>query len=132
MKIPPIPKFCPSVTSMRALVLSGDRPQPCGVFKEAFELIQTGELANRGIRSVAFACFPEGHPRISSELLQKALEAKLAAAAREDLGALLISQFLFDARPLLAYARFLRTKGIVAPLHRHRRTGRCRDASSIQ
>jgi hypothetical protein len=37
-------------------------------------------------------------------------------AARDDLDVLLVSQFLFDAGPLLDYVRWLRAGGIAAPL----------------
>jgi methylenetetrahydrofolate reductase (NADPH) len=100
----------------RALVLAGDHDEPAGPFKDALDLLETGLLPEHGIRSVAFACFPEGHPSIPADQLQRALEAKLATAARDDLDVLLVSQFLFDAGPLLDYVRWLRAGGIAAPL----------------
>jgi methylenetetrahydrofolate reductase (NADPH) len=100
----------------RALVLAGDRDEPAGPFKDALDLLETGLLPEHGIRSAAFACFPEGHPSIPADQLQRALEAKLAVAARDDLDVLLVSQFLFDAGPLLDYVRWLRAAGIDAPL----------------
>lgn len=100
----------------RALVLGGDRSKPVGPFKEALDLIGTGQLSEHGIRQIALACFPEGHPSIPGDELQHALEAKLAAAAQGDLDVLLVSQFLFDTRPLLDYTRGLRASGIAAPL----------------
>jgi methylenetetrahydrofolate reductase (NADPH) len=100
----------------RALVLGGDRDEPAGPFEDALDLLETRLLPERGIRSVAFACFPEGHPSIPADQLQRSLEGKLAAAARDGLDVLLVSQFLFDARPLLDYASRLRAGGITAPL----------------
>lgn len=100
----------------RALMLAGDRREPVGPFKNALDLLETALLPEHGIRSLAFACFPEGHPSIAADQLQRALDAKLAAAARDGLDVLLVSQFLFDARPLLDYTRRLRAGGIAAPL----------------
>jgi methylenetetrahydrofolate reductase (NADPH) len=100
----------------RVLLLGGDRDEPAGPYKEALDLLETGLLPQHGIRSVAFACFPEGNPSIPANQLQRALEAKLAAAARDRLHVLLVSQFQFDARPLLDYARRLRAGGVAAPL----------------
>jgi methylenetetrahydrofolate reductase (NADPH) len=100
----------------RALVLAGDPDEPAGPFKDALDLLETGLLPEHGIRSVAFACFPEGHPSIPADQLQRAFEAKLAVAARDDLDVLLVSQFLFDAGPLLDYTRRLRAAGIDALL----------------
>ncbi len=100
----------------RVFVLGGDRESPAGPLADALDLIEGADLQARGIREVVLACFPEGHPRIAPDRLQQALEAKLAACARSGLDALLISQFGFDARPLLEYARRLRARGIIAPL----------------
>jgi methylenetetrahydrofolate reductase (NADPH) len=100
----------------RALVLGGDRSEPAGPFKEALDLLETGQLSEHGLRKIALACFPEGHPTIPGDRLQRALEAKLAASAQSDLDVLLVSQFLFDARPLLDYTRRLRAGDIAAPL----------------
>jgi methylenetetrahydrofolate reductase (NADPH) len=100
----------------RTLVLGGDRNEPAGPFEEALDLLETGQLSEHGIRQIALACFPEGHPTISGDELQRALEAKLAAAAQSSLDVLLVSQFLFDAGPLLDYTRRLRSGGISAPL----------------
>ena len=101
----------------RALLLGGDCGEPAGPFKEALDLLGTGLLSEHGIRKIALACFPEGHPTIPGDRLQRApIEAKLAAAAQSDLDVLLVSQFLFDPRPLLDYTRRLRAGGIDAPL----------------
>jgi methylenetetrahydrofolate reductase (NADPH) len=100
----------------RVLVLGGDRSEPAGPFREALDLLEAQQLSENGIRKIALACFPEGHPAIPVDRLQGALEAKLAAAAQSGLDVLLISQFLFDARPLLGYVRRLRAGGVAAPL----------------
>jgi methylenetetrahydrofolate reductase (NADPH) len=100
----------------RVLVLGGDRSDPAGQFRDALDLLETGLLPEHGVRKIALACFPEGHPRIPADRLQRALEAKLAAAADSGLDVTLVSQFLFEARPLLDYTRRLRAQGVVAPL----------------
>jgi methylenetetrahydrofolate reductase (NADPH) len=109
-------RFVADAKVERVLVLGGDREDPAGPFKEALDLLETRQLSEHGIREIALACFPEGHPTIPDEKLQRALEAKLAAAARSGLNVLLISQFLFDAQPLFDYTRRLRAGGIVASL----------------
>jgi len=100
----------------RTLVLGGDRSEPAGPFKEALDLLETGLLSEHGIRQIALACFPEGHPTIPGDELQRALEAKLTATGQSGLDVLLVSQFLFDVEPLLDYTRRLRAGGIAAPL----------------
>lgn len=100
----------------KALILGGDRDQPAGDYKNALQLIETGCLEKYGIREIAIACYPEGHPRIPQEILEQALQAKLQAAKAAGLETLLVSQFLFDPQPLLSFVSHLRGKGIATPL----------------
>lgn len=100
----------------RALVLGGDRDGPAGPFMSALDVIETGLLRRHGIGGIALACYPEGHPRISDRLLDEALSAKLDAAARQGLAVQLVSQFAFEAAPVIAMARRLRAAGVSAPL----------------
>jgi methylenetetrahydrofolate reductase (NADPH) len=99
----------------RAFILGGDREAPVGPFRDALQLIESGVLQTQGLRRIALACFPEGHPRIGDDELQEALRAKLAAAKRAGLPVLLVSQFAFEAQPVLDLVRRLRAAGVSAP-----------------
>jgi len=57
----------------------------------------------------------EGHPRIPTEVLAQALSAKLAAAKAAGLEVGLVSQFCFDAKAIVAFARRLRAHGVSQP-----------------
>lgn len=100
----------------RALVLGGDRDDPAGEFDASLQLIETGLFQKHGINRIAIACYPEGHPRISDAVLEKALADKLAAAARAGLDVTLVSQFVFEPHLIAAFARRLREAGVTAPL----------------
>lgn len=100
----------------QALILGGDRDQPAGEFDAALQIIQTGLLEKHGIRRIAIACYPEGHPRIADDVLWVALRDKLDAAAKAGLETLLVSQFLFDPKPIVDFAGALREAGIETPL----------------
>ncbi|OJU37493.1 MAG: methylenetetrahydrofolate reductase [Rhizobiales bacterium 68-8] len=100
----------------RALVLGGDRDDPAGPFDAALQLIETGAFQRAGIRRIAIGCYPEGHARIPADALAGALRDKLAAAADAGLDVLLVSQFVFDAAPVVAFAEGLRRQGVAAPL----------------
>lgn len=100
----------------RALVLGGDRDDPAGSFGAALQLIETGAFQRSGIRRIAIGCYPEGHARIPADALAGALRDKLSAAADAGLDVLLVSQFVFDAAPVVAFAGNLRRQGIAAPL----------------
>ena len=100
----------------RALVIGGDRDSPVGPFAAALQVIETGLFGKHGIGGIALACHPEGHPRIPGPVLEEALAAKITAAAERELDVLLVSQFAFDSRPVVAFARRLRAAGLTAPL----------------
>lgn len=100
----------------KALVLGGDRDTPEGPFDSALQLIETGLLPNYGVKGVSLACYPEGHPRISDEVLAQALHDKLRAAKRAGLAVRLVTQICFDADVILDFVAGLREHGIVEPL----------------
>lgn len=96
----------------RALVLGGDRDQPAGEIHSALQLIDSGAFAQHGIRKIAIACYPEGHPCIEDAVLDAALMQKLESAHGQGLNVRLITQLCFDAEPIVAFVRKLRTRGI--------------------
>lgn len=100
----------------RVLALGGDRDVPAGPFTESLGLIETGTFEKHGIGHVSIACYPEGHPRIDAATLRAALKAKLAALAGRGIEGRLVSQFAFEAEPVLEFVRQLRADGIAAPL----------------
>jgi methylenetetrahydrofolate reductase (NADPH) len=100
----------------RALVLAGDRQTSEGPFECSLQLIRTGVFEANGIRKIAIACYPEGHPRIADATLDKALMEKLEAADRAGLEARLITQLCFDADTIARFVKLLRERGITARL----------------
>lgn len=100
----------------RALVLGGDADPPAGPYHSAFELIQSGLFQRHGIGRIGLACYPEGHRKIETEALDRALTAKLELARRVGLEPWLVSQFCFEAAPIVSYAQRLRAEGVAAPL----------------
>jgi methylenetetrahydrofolate reductase (NADPH) len=100
----------------RALILAGDRSEPAGDFGSSLDLLETGMLNTHGLRKIALSWYPEGHPRIPVGELVAARAAKLAAAKKADLDATLISQFCFEAAPIVAMARQIRSEGYTVPL----------------
>ncbi|MCJ9427771.1 methylenetetrahydrofolate reductase [Kordiimonas marina] len=96
----------------RALILGGDRDDSAGPYTCALELIESGILNRHGIDKIGLGIYPEGHPRIATDVLDKALDEKLAAAKAHDLETVLISQLCFDADAILKFIRTLRARGI--------------------
>jgi len=92
------------------LVVAGDRAD-CGPFRSAIDAIDSGLLWRRGIRAIAVAGYPQGHPRISNEELDRALADKIAAAEAVGLAVEIVTQFCFDGQAILDYVARLRAFG---------------------
>jgi methylenetetrahydrofolate reductase (NADPH) len=100
----------------RALVIAGDLERPAGPYHSSLKLLQTGLFQQHGIRRIGLACYPEAHHRIETEELERALLAKLELLRGAGLEAWLVTQFCFEAAPILERARRLRELGVPAPL----------------
>jgi methylenetetrahydrofolate reductase (NADPH) len=99
-----------------ALIIGGDPDHPVGPFPDAYDLLASGLVGHHGLHAVAFAGYPEGHPRIASRTLNEVLRAKVELARRQDLEVSLVTQFGFDAAPILRWIAGLRTQDIVCPV----------------
>jgi len=100
----------------RLLVIGGDRDAPAGHFHHAIEVIESGLPQNRGIREIGIAGYPEGHPRVAASEIDRALAAKIEAAAATGLGVHIVTQFAFSPAPILAFIARLRDTGIEQPI----------------
>jgi methylenetetrahydrofolate reductase (NADPH) len=100
----------------RALIIGGDPDHPVGPFPDAYDLLASGLVGHHGLGEVAFAGYPEGHPRIASRTLDEALQAKVALARRQGLEVSLVTQFGFEAAPILRWIAALRAQDIVCPI----------------
>ena len=92
------------------LVIAGDRAE-CGPFRRALDVIDNGVLRRRGIRSIGVAGYPQGHPRIGDDELNRALADKIAAAEAIGLSVEIVSQFCFDAGAILDFVARVRSFG---------------------
>ena len=100
----------------RLLIIGGDRDAPAGHFHHAIEVIESGLPQSRGIREIGIAGFPEGHPRVAQAELDRALAAKLEAAAATGLSVHVVTQFAFSPAPVLAFIARLRDGGFEQPI----------------
>jgi methylenetetrahydrofolate reductase (NADPH) len=100
----------------RLLVIGGDRDAPAGAFHHAIEVIESGLPQSRGIREIGIAGYPEGHPRVAATEIDRALAAKIEAAAATGLAVHIVTQFAFSPEPILAYVARLRERGVEQPV----------------
>ncbi len=100
----------------RAFVVAGDVGQPAGPYFDALAVIKSGLLGKHGVRHVGISGYPKGHPNFSEAVLWQALRDKHQALT--DLGHSydIVTQFGFDAKPVLDWLKKLRDAGIVAPV----------------
>lgn len=97
------------------LLIAGDLERPQGVFADTLALLETGLLAAHGLR-IAIAGHPEGHPKADQPALERALLAKAAYAHAHGVEMRIVTQFVFDAQPLIAWERRLRAIGVTLPV----------------
>lgn len=98
----------------KVLVIAGDGARVAGPFPSSLSVIESGLLESAGIRTVGVAGHPEGHPSVAGDVLAAALREKQVAAARAGLGLFVVTQFAFEAAPVLAWLQAIRLAGIDA------------------
>ena len=96
----------------RAFVVAGDPPQPEGPYADALAVIRTGLLGKYGVSRVGISGYPEGHPEIGSEKLWQAKREKQAAIADMGHDFAVVTQFGFNAQPILAWLAQLREASV--------------------
>jgi methylenetetrahydrofolate reductase (NADPH) len=96
----------------KIMLIGGDRDRAAGPFEHAIEVLESGILERAGITEIGIAAYPEGHPNISEDVLRASLRDKLEAAERIGLKAHIVTQFCFDAWPVVTWLRALRASGI--------------------
>jgi methylenetetrahydrofolate reductase (NADPH) len=87
----------------RALLIAGDVPEPLGPYADSAGLLAEDFLTGAGLTQVGLAGYPEGHPRIATAVLRRALQRKLELAARRGLGVHLVTQFSFAPNRIVEY-----------------------------
>ena len=98
------------------LLIGGDAEPPVGPFRDSLALLASGVVERHGIRRVAFAGYPEGHPLIGAHTLDAVLRAKIALAERVGLASGIVTQFGFEAEPIRRWIEALRADGIACPV----------------
>jgi methylenetetrahydrofolate reductase (NADPH) len=100
----------------KLLLLGGDTPKAAGPYADALALLNSGLIAEAGIREVAFAGYPEGHPTVDADTMIDALDAKLAAARAQGLGVRVITQFSFAPARILDFCVWLHRRAPHVPV----------------
>jgi methylenetetrahydrofolate reductase (NADPH) len=100
----------------RVLIIAGDRDTPAGPYDSSLTVMQSGILQKAGIVRTAIGGFPEGNPNISDPVLAEALTAKVNFARSAGLQLNIVTQFCFDAEPIVGWLHRIRSHGIDVPV----------------
>jgi methylenetetrahydrofolate reductase (NADPH) len=87
----------------RVLVIGGDEPKAKGPFEDSLAVIDSGILAECGVREIGVAGYPEGHPKISPALLEQSLRKKISMAGEQKLGLYVVTQFSFSPTRMVEF-----------------------------
>jgi methylenetetrahydrofolate reductase (NADPH) len=91
----------------RVLVIGGDEPKPKGPFADSLQVIESGLLAECGVREIGVAGYPEGHPKISPAALQQSFERKVQLAKDQNIGLYVVTQFSFSPARMVEFCSHL-------------------------
>jgi methylenetetrahydrofolate reductase (NADPH) len=100
----------------RCFVVAGDPPEPQGPFSDSMALIGSGVFEGAGVKAIGIGGHPEGHPIMSTEQCWAVIDQKVAAIEARGMAPLIVTQFAFDADPVLNWLEALRARGIDAPV----------------
>jgi len=104
-----------------ALAIAGGIAEPRGPFCDTASMLATGRFEARGFRRIHVAGHPEGSrdidPSGGEAAAMAALRAKAEHARRSGVEMAIVTQFVFDAAPVIDWARRLGAEGIDLPVH---------------
>jgi methylenetetrahydrofolate reductase (NADPH) len=95
-----------------ALVIAGDSDRATGPFESSLALLESGLFQKHGVVHVGVAGHPEGHPKIALSALESALAAKKSLARRSGLDLRVVTQFCFEAAPVLEWTAKIKAHGL--------------------
>jgi len=104
-----------------ALVLAGGVAEPVGAFSSSMDLLDTGVFEAAGFTRLHVAGHPEGNrdidPAGDMKNVTEALVWKQDYATNSSAEMAIVTQFAFEAAPVIAWAEGLRRDGITLPVH---------------
>jgi methylenetetrahydrofolate reductase (NADPH) len=87
----------------RVLLIGGDEPRPKGPYADSLQVLEEGVLKESGVREIGVGGYPEGHPRISLDALEKSLQRKVELAREQAIGVYMVTQFCFSPQRVVDY-----------------------------
>ncbi len=110
-------RICGEAGIERVLCIAGAVDHPVGEFSDSTQLLESGLFDKHNIKKIALAGHPEGSPDMTDEAISAALKWKNDFAAKTDAQMYLVTQFVFEAGPIIAWDKMLRSEGNALPIH---------------
>jgi len=98
------------------LLIAGDRKRPAGAFADTLAVLDTGLIEASGLRRLNVAGHPTGHPMADDDALMSALRTKAAFGHATGIDVTIVTQFVFEAEPVIQWLGALRDGGIDLPV----------------
>ena len=92
-------------------VIGGDSREPVGPYASAFQLLAAMSRLEHGVEEVGIGGYPEGHPLMDGQELNRALMDKQPFASY------IVTQLCFDADTILGWISGIRHNGIRLPVY---------------
>ncbi|TKT54594.1 methylenetetrahydrofolate reductase [Rhizobium sp. LC145] len=105
----------------QALLLGGGSAEPAGMLDSSIAMIKTGLFDRYGFRRLHVAGHPEGNRDIDGDDgtagTDAALRWKQAFSGETAASMAIVTQFAFDAKPVIAWSERIAAAGIRLPIH---------------
>lgn len=101
----------------QVLLIGGAVDDPVGDFSDSMQVLETGLFDRYGIRKIGVAGHPEGSPDIPEQAVKQALQWKNAFARRTGAELYVVTQFCFEAQPIIEWDRRIQAEGNRLPIH---------------
>jgi methylenetetrahydrofolate reductase (NADPH) len=98
------------------LTIAGGVDNPLGPYESSMAVLESGLIDKAGISKVSVAGHPEGSPDITDEAIKEALAWKNSFAERTGAELDIVTQFAFEAEPLIAWDRRINAEGNTLPI----------------
>ena len=101
----------------QALLVGGALDRPLGEFSDTVQLLDTGLFDRYRITRIGVAGHPEGSPDIPDARIRAALAWKNAFAERTGASVYIVTQFCFEAAPVIAWDKRIQAEGNRLPVY---------------
>lgn len=101
----------------QVLLIGGAIAAPVGEFSDTMQILATGLFDKYGIKKIGVAGHPEGCPDIPEHAVRQALQWKNDFANRTAAKIYIVTQFCFEASPIIKWDKLIQAEGNKLPVH---------------